>query len=58
MNLNNIVVAHWDGYLVGGKADFEFDHWVHLVVMQMVIAGLGVGLVGPLKEAVYGGFPP
>jgi len=58
MNLNNIVFVHWDGYLVGGKADFEFDHWVHLVVMEMVIAGLGVDLVGPLKVAVGGSFPP
>lgn len=42
MNFDSNVAVHWDGYLVGEKADFEFDHWAHLVVMQKVIAGLGL----------------
>jgi len=58
MNLDNIVAVHWDGYLVGGKADFEFDHWVHSVVMQRVVAALGVDLMEPSEVAAYGGFPP
>ena len=58
MNLDNIVLVHWDGYLVGEKADFEFDHWVHLEAMQRVPAVLVVDWEGPLETAVGGCYPP
>lgn len=51
MNLDKTVVVHWDGYLVGEKADYDLDHWVHLEGVQRVVVGLVVDWVGPGEAA-------